>query len=159
MVERTHQTIKDMIRSQTIESKADLEDGSWKGVLNAVRFAMRATLHTTMRATPMQLVYGRDAIHNIRFEADWQYIKRRQQQVICQNNKRENARHVPHTYNVGNQVMVEQPQHRKYGQPKFKGPFTVDCVNDNGTLRLSVPKGHSILYETWNIRNLHPYTA
>ena len=128
MVERMHQSIKNMICSQNIESKANLEDGSWKGVLNAVRFAMQATLHTTMRATPMQLVYGCDAIHNIHFEANWQYIKHRQRQVICQNNERENACRVPHTYNVGDQVMVEQPQHRKYGQPKYKGPFTVDRV-------------------------------
>jgi hypothetical protein len=76
--------IKNMIRSQTITCKQDLEDGSWKGVLSAVRFAMRATLHTTMRATPMQLVYGRDTIHNIRFEADWQYITAQRQRVIRQ---------------------------------------------------------------------------
>jgi transposase InsO family protein len=44
MVERSHQTIKNMIRSQTITCKQDLEDGSWKGVLSAMRFAMRATL-------------------------------------------------------------------------------------------------------------------
>jgi hypothetical protein len=80
-----------MIKSQTITSQNDLEDGEWKGVLSAVRFAMCATLHTTMRATPMQLVYGRNAIHNISFEADWQYIKLRWQQVIRRNNERENA--------------------------------------------------------------------
>ena len=86
MVEHTHQTIKNMICSQSIQTNADLQDGSWKGVLNAVCFAMQATLHTTMRATPMQLVYGQDDIHNIQFEADWQHIKNRQQQVIRQNN-------------------------------------------------------------------------
>ena len=157
MVERSHQTIRNMIRSQNIQSKEDLENGSWIGVLNAVRFAMRATLHTTMRATPMQLVYGRDSIHNIRFEADWQYIKARKQHVIRKNNERENANRIPHTYSVGERVMVSQPQHRKYGNPKFKGPFTVDSVNDNGTLRLRVPKGAGAVYETWNIRNIHPY--
>ena len=148
-----------MIRSQTIESKADLEDGSWKGVLNAVRFVMQATLRTTMRATPMQLVYGHNAIHNIRVEADWQYIKRRQQQVIHQNNEHENACRVPHTYNVGDQVMVEQPQHRKYGEPKYKGPVTVDHVNDNDMLHFSIPEGAGTIYKIWNIRNIHPYTA
>jgi transposase InsO family protein len=63
MVEQSHQTIKNMIKSQTITSRDDLENGEWTGVLSAVRFAMRATLHTTMCSTPMQLVYGRDAIH------------------------------------------------------------------------------------------------
>jgi hypothetical protein len=157
MVEQTHQTIRNMIRSQSIASRDDLPDGDWKGVLSAVRFAMRATLHTTMRATPMQLVYGCDAIHNIRFEADWQYIKARRQRVIRHNNERENAKRVPHTYQAGDSVMVDQPQHRKYGEPKFKGPYTVDSVNANGTIRLSVPKGAGTVYETWNIRNIHPY--
>jgi hypothetical protein len=119
---------------------------------------MRATLHTTtMRATPMQLVYGRDAIHNIRFEADWQYIKARQQRVICRNNERENAQRTPHTYLPGQRVMISQHQECKYGIPKYKGPYTVDSVNDNGTLLLSVPKGNGTVYETWNIRNIHPY--
>jgi transposase InsO family protein len=89
MVEPSHQTIiKNMIKSQTITSRDDLENGEWTGVLSAVRFAMHATLHTTMCSTPMQLVYGSDAIHNIRFEADWQYIKARRQQVIRRNNER-----------------------------------------------------------------------
>ena len=66
-----------MIHSQSIQSKAYLEDGTWKSVLNALCFAMQATLHTTMRATPMQIVYGYDTIHNIRFKANLQYIKNR----------------------------------------------------------------------------------
>jgi hypothetical protein len=157
MVERAHQTIKNMIRSQNIQSRDDLEGGTWQGVLNAVAFAMRATLHTTMRATPMQLVFGRDAIHNIGFEADWQYLKERRQRMIRHNNERENARRIPHTYTAGDSVKVLQPQHRKYGQPQYRGPYTVDRVNDNGTLRLRVPKGTGAVYETWNIRNIHPY--
>jgi hypothetical protein len=157
MVERAHQTVKNMIRSQNIQSRADLEDGNWLGTLNAVAFAMRATVHTTNRATPFQLVFGRDAIHNIGFEADWQYLKERRQRMIRHNNERENAKRVPHTYTVGDSVKVEQPQHRKYGTPRYRGPYTVDRVNTNGTLRLRVPKGVGAVYETWNIRNLHPY--
>ena len=157
MVERAHQTIKNMIQSQDIHTRDDLEGGTWTGVLSAVAFAMRATLHTTMRATPMQLVFGRDAIHNIGFEADWQYLKDRRQRMIRHNNERENSRRIPHHYQVGDSVKVLQPQHRKYGQPKYKGPYTVDRVNDNGTVRLRVPKGTGAVYETWNIRNIHPY--
>jgi hypothetical protein len=36
--------------------------------------------------------------------------------------------------------MISQHQERKYGIPKYKGPYTVDSVNDDGTLRLSVPR-------------------
>ena len=55
--------------------------------------------------------------------------------------------------------MVEQPQHRKYGKPKYKGPVKVDQVNDNDILCLSISKGAGTIYETWNIRNIHPYMA
>jgi hypothetical protein len=156
MVEQSHQTIRNMIKSQTITSQDDLENGERTGVLSAVRFAMRATLHTTMRATPMQLVYGRDAIHNIRLEADWQYIKARRQRVICHNNERENVQRTPHTYLMGHWVMISQHQERKYGIPKHKGSYTVDSVNDNGTIRLSVPKGNGMVNKTWNTENIHP---
>jgi hypothetical protein len=136
------------------------QGGNWKGILSAVGFAMRATIHTTMRATPMQLVYGRDAIHNVRFEADWQYIKEPRQKVIVQNNQRENATRKPYTYTVGEQVMIEQHQQRKYGTPRFKGPFTVDRVYDNGTIRVRQDAANGgAVYQTWNIRNIHPYKA
>jgi hypothetical protein len=60
---------------------------SWNGILSATMFALRATYHTTLDATPMQLVFGRDAILNIKFEADCQYIKRRKQKLIHKNNR------------------------------------------------------------------------
>jgi putative ribosome biogenesis GTPase RsgA len=106
----------------------------------------------------MQLVFGRDAIHNVKFQADWQYIKERKQRLINQNNERENAKRTPHDYKVGDQVMIEQYQHRKYGQPKYTGPHEIDHVNDNGTvcLRQSTANGGAV-YHTWNIRNIYPY--
>jgi hypothetical protein len=149
MVERAHQTIHDMIATQNIERKQDLPGGSWAGILSAVAFAMQATIHTTMRAMPMQLVYNRDAIHNIWFEADWQYIKERRQKVIVQNNDR--AR-IPHTYSVGDQVMIEQYQHHKYGSPRYKGPYAVDTVNDNGTIHMRHDTANGgAVYQMWNI--------
>ena len=43
----------------------NLED-PFGGILAAVGFAMRATVHTTTQATPSQLVFNRDAIHNVK---------------------------------------------------------------------------------------------
>ena len=160
MVERAHQTIHNLLATQGIKSREDLPNGTWDGILSAVGFAMRATIHTTTRATPAQLVFGRDAIHNTRFEANWRFIKERRRHVIQQNNERENAKRSPHTYTVGDTVMIEQYQHRKYGQPKYKGPYVVDRVNDNGTVRLRQATANGgTVYQTWNVRNIHPYKA
>ena len=157
MVERAHQTLGYMLNTLQIGQDDNFQD-RWDGILAAVGFAMRATVHSTTRATPMQLVFGRDAIHNVRFQADWKYIKERRQRQIIQNNDRENAGRIPHTYQVGDQVKLEQHQQRKFGTARYSGPHTIDRVNDNGTVRLrhSTANGGAV-YRTWNIRKIHPY--
>ena len=159
MVERAHQTLHNMIRTQRIhELPGGQQDDAWRGMLAAVSFGMRSTVHTTTRATPMQLTFGRDAIHNIRFKADWEYIKRRKQKLIVQNNQRENSKRVDYTYRVGEKVLVTSGFNRKYGEDLYKGPYEVTRVYDNGTVRLSQgTKNGGVVDQTWNIRNLTPY--
>ncbi len=159
ILERVHQTVHNLIRSQGIKDKRDLcPVFGWDGVLSAVRHAVNATVHTTLRATPTQLVFGRDAMLNISFQADWEYIRDRKQKLIVQNNKRENATRVPHTYSVGDKVMVKQLPNRKHGEAQFVGPLTVTKVNDNGTVQLKKASStkDGAVYQTWNVRNLDP---
>ncbi len=158
MVERAHQTLHNQIRSCDIKDKRDLdEEFGWDGILAALRQAMRATVHTTTRATPTQLVFGRDALLNVSFEADWQYIKERKQCLILQNNKRENANRITHQYQVGDHVMVKLDPNRKHGSDRYSGPHNVTQVFDNGTVKLSkVASNGRAVYETWDIRNLTP---
>ena len=121
---------------------------------------MRATVHTTNQATASQLVFGRDAMLNVSFEADWQYIKERKQRMILQNNQRENKTRKEHQYNVGDKVMVEQDPNRKHGENRYEGPYEIVSVNDNGTVRLvyDTPRG-GVVQQTWNIRRVVPYKA
>jgi transposase InsO family protein len=101
MVERAHQTLGIMLRMQNFQRMADINlQDPFSGVLSAVGFAMRTTVHTTTRATPSQLVFNCDAIHNINFKADWNCIKNQKQQLINKNNKRENASCIPYTYQL-----------------------------------------------------------
>ena len=130
IIERIHQVVGDMIRTRDIRSRNDLPDTStpWLGVLSAVRDAVRCIVHTTTQATPTQLAFGRDALLNISFEADWQYIKKRKQHRIIQNNKAENATRREHTYNPGDQVMVKADPSRKLEGERWIGPCTVTQV-------------------------------
>ena len=157
IIERIHQVVGDMLRTRDIRSRDDLDESNpWLGILSAVRQAVRSLVHTTTRATPTQLVFGRDALLNISFEADWQYIKERKQHRIQQNNKRENAARLPHTYQPGDRVMIKQDPNRKFGSPSHTGPHTVTQVYDNGTVKLSKATTSGAVFETWNIRNLVP---
>ena len=155
ILERAHQTLGNMLRTFEIHKDEEINDENINGVLSAILFAMRATVHTTTHATPMQLVFGRDAIMNIQFRADWKYIKERKQKIIEKNNRRENQQRIPHTYKVGDKVLINMTPTSlsKYGISPFAGPFEVKHVNDNGTVVLQMG---SVL-DTWNIRNIKPY--
>ena len=123
-----------MIRTFNVTDKNDLDPRfGFEGILSAVRRGVNATVHTTLRATPTQLVFGRDAILNVNFEADWHYIKERKQKRILQNNKAENKNRKEHTYSIGDKVGIRQDPSRKHGEPHNRGPYTVTKVNDNGT--------------------------
>jgi transposase InsO family protein len=72
ILERVHQTNGNIIQ---MFSKENLdEENPWGGILATKMFAVRATYHTTMQATPMQLVLGCDSILNSKFEANWAFI-------------------------------------------------------------------------------------
>ena len=158
IVERVHQTVHNMIRTCDITDNRDLDpDFGFDGILAAVRAAVNRTVHSTFRATPTQLVFGRDALLNVSFEADWHYIKERKQKRILQNNKRENQSRIDYTYSIGDRVMVKNDPNRKHGEDEYIGPFTVVQVNDNGTLRLrKTANNGGAVEQTWNVRNITP---
>ena len=92
VLERIHQTLGNIIRTFQLQDDPYMDPADpWAGILSAAMFALRATYHTTLQATPAQLVFGRDAILNTVFEANWQLIKERKQKIINLNNAHENA--------------------------------------------------------------------
>ena len=157
IIERVHQTIGNMLRSFSLSKDKDLIDidDPWSGILGAIAFAVRSTVHTTARATPMQLVFGRDAILNVQFRANWKYIKERKARIIRANNIKENKRRIPHQYHVGDAILIKNDQRTKYGADAYDGPFEITEVRDNGTVR--VRKGR--VTDTYNIRMITPYHA
>ena len=66
----------------------------------------------------------RDAILNVSFKANWQYIKDRKQKLILQNNARKNATRIEHTYSIRDKVMVHRNPNRKHGSDKKRGPYS-----------------------------------
>jgi RNase H-like domain found in reverse transcriptase/Integrase zinc binding domain/Reverse transcriptase (RNA-dependent DNA polymerase) len=153
IIERIHQTIGNIIRTFEVQDNYLDEDDPWEGILAATMFAVRATYHTTLQATPAQLVFGRDAILNIRFEANWNYIKEQKQKLIHKNNKAENAKRIPHKYKVGDKVLFREIETAKYGNNPWTGPYIIRQVRTNGSVLLQ--KGAVI--EPINIRLIKPY--
>ena len=155
ILERAHQTISNILRTyQVNNTKLDLDD-PWSGILSAVIFAMRSTVHTTMQATPMQLVFGRDAIMNLMFDANWHLIKLRKQNAINRNDAKENSKRVHHEYKVNDQVLVKHQQSTKFGQNAYNGPWTINKVRDKGTVKIT----KKVFTDVYNLRNITPYNT
>ena len=98
---------------------------------------MQPTVHTTAQATPMQLVFGCDVIMNITFDANWHLIEQHNQNTNNQRNAKENKKQIAHTYKVDDLVLVKNEQSSKCGKDTFYVPWTIQEVQDNGTVKIS----------------------
>ena len=151
IIERVHQVLGNLMRTFELEKNYLDEDDPWAGLLAAAAFAIRSTYHTTLKATPGQLVYGRDMVLNMKHVANWDAITQAKRKMILKNNKRENSKRIPHTYKVGDEVLLDEPAF-KY-ETNHSGPYTLRNVYNNGTV--SIKKG--AILDTVNIRRLTPY--
>ena len=70
------------------------------------------TRELTLQASPPQLVFGRDAILNINYVADWENIRHCKQEQINRNNKRENVHRNNHQYKVGDKILVKRKKNQ-----------------------------------------------
>jgi hypothetical protein len=67
--------VNDSLRSFELENNhenlEEQEDNPFDYFLQSTAWAIRSIYHTTLQATPCQLVFGRDIIHNITFRENW----------------------------------------------------------------------------------------
>ena len=123
------------------------------GILSAMSYGVRGTAHTTARATPMQLVFGRDGVPNVPHLADWKCIQSRKQTEINRNNAKENRKRKTHAHQLNECVLVKNDWTSKYGTTSYKGPCEIVKINDNGTVQIRMDN----VLDTCNIRNMKPH--
>ena len=153
ILERVHQVLGNQLRTFELGKEELPEENPFEPFLTATAYAIRSTYHTTLQATPGQLVFGRDMILPIQFKANWASIALRKQKIINQSNAKENKKRLQHEYKVGDKVLLEkggiQP---KMAAPR-EGPYEITKVSANGTVRIQ--KG--VVTQRVNIRRLTPY--
>ena len=99
IIKQIHQTIGNIIRKFDVSNIVN--NNPWSSILATTIFVVRVTNHTTLQASPLQLVFAREAILNIKHVSDWDHIRQQKQLQINHNNKRENMRRNNHQYKVG----------------------------------------------------------
>ena len=125
----------------------------WGSFLAAAAFAICSTYHTTLKATPAQLIFSQDMILPIKIKANWAMIHQHRQEQMVKNNQKENCACIDHTYKVGDQVLLKKPGKIPKLDVSRTGPYTVTHVYSNGTVRIQ--KG--AISECVNIRCISPF--
>ena len=153
IIERVHQVLGNALRTFELEEQElDMTD-PWSSFLAAAAYAIRSTYHTTLEATPAQMVYGRDMLLPIQFQTDWARLQLKRQKEINKNNTRENSKRITHAYALHDQVLLNKPGIlRKMSSPRT-GPHEVRQVYDNGTIKIR----RGVITERVNIRRVSPY--
>ena len=155
VIERVHQTLHNMLRTFDLQLQRFDPIEPWQGYLSAVAFGIRSTYHTTLKATPAELVYGRDMIFNRSHLPNWDLIRRQKQALIIKNNMRENSNRIKHKYRVGDLVLYHRRTKKKQKHERpYDGPFEILQVYDNGTVML---QRNDRVKQRCNIPLIHPY--
>ena len=155
IIERVHQVLGNSLRSFEL-TKRDLPDeNTWEPFLSATAFAIRSTYHTTLQATPGQLVFGRDMILPLKFKADWAQIQLSKQKRIDESNQRENMKRIDHEYSRGDKVLLKVPGIIPKMELPRKGPYEIVRVYSNGMVDIQIGP----VTQRVNIRRLNPYVG
>ena len=153
MIERVHQVLGNALRSFELEERKLDDTNPWDELLSSIAYAIRSTHHTTLQASPTQLVFGRDMLLPVNFVADWAQIRHQQQPRINQSNKRENATRLVHDYQVGEHVVLATPGLLPKAKRPRTGPYKVTQVHNNGTITIK----DGPVQQRVNIRRVTPY--
>ena len=155
IIERIHGVLGNAIRAYNLgEMELDPID-PWGSIMANIAWAVRSTYHTTIQATPGQLVYGRDMLFDIEYIANWKSIQARKQASIDKNTFQENYRRTDWDYQIGDLVTIKWDEYDIIRKVQYvnEGPYKVTNVYTNGTVRIQ----RGTVNERLNIRRINPF--
>lgn len=153
ILERVHQVIHNMVRTQELKKLVFDAFEPWNQILAQTAFAIRSSYHRILEASPAQLVYQRDMILNIAYYADWATITAQKQRQINKDNAQENKKRVAHDYKVGEKVLIKPDGVQRKYEWQYEGPYEITEVHTNGTVIIQ----RNAFTERINIRRLVPF--
>ena len=153
-IERIHQVIGDIVRTQNLQETYLYDDDPWMGILAAAYFELKYTYHRKKGKSPGQIVFGQDLILPINHISSQRYKRQREQAQIDKDVIRENTTRIDHNYRVGDKLMILTKSAYKY-EALFRGPYEIVPTWTNVTATLQT----GAVTTEINIRNIRPYNT
>ena len=147
-----------MLRTVKFTVKDDRE-GTWETeidtILQAVAWVLRATVGTTVKHAPANLVFNKDMILNNEVKVNQTAIKNQRESKAMKDNQRENNKRKQHTYREGGKCLIIKNKYERSRKldKVAEGPFLILKVYGNGTLKIDRGGYSKVIH----IRRLKPY--
>ena len=122
------------------------------GTLSAVACRICSAIHATTCATPMQLVFGWDAILNVPHMANWKCIQSQKQTEINGNHLNKKCERKECAHQSNKCVLIKNKWSSKCGTTSCKGSCLIVKINDNGTVEMRMDN----VLDTHNVRSIKP---
>ena len=142
-----------MLKTKDVANKIFDALDPWMESLSSIAYAVRCSYHSTLGATPGQLVFGPDMLLNISFKSNYRKIWQQKQKWINYDNLCENTKNIPHDYKVNDYTYVLQDSHYCKLERDKQGPYQITNVYTNGTMWIQ--KGN--VNKHLNIHHLTPH--
>jgi hypothetical protein len=138
--------MENMLRAFELEERYLDKHNPWGDFLQACAYGIRSNYHTTLHASPGQLVFGRGMIHYVPFQENWDRIESDKQKIIEKSNKRENLNRLKYKYKFGDRILLRNPGLQSNLLAPKEGMFTI----------LEVIQ-HGIVQDRVNITHIKPF--
>jgi hypothetical protein len=137
-MECIHQVLGQMLRTADLDMADSVTPNDVDVFLNNhVAWAIRATYHMVLKASPDAAIFEQDMLFDILFVADWHKIGEQWQLLTNCGNQQENNKQIDYNYKVGDKVLViNEGIPRKAESAYGKKPWTITTVHTNGTIRI-----------------------
>ncbi len=153
IIERVHAVIGNMLRTYKLNKFEFDPNDYWSDLLASVAWAIQATYHTVLQASPGQLIFGHNMLLNLNYNAKWKDIQKHHQSLIDKQCETENCHCIDFDWKVDDQALIKVTNiDRKLNSPT-EGPYKVLQVYTNGTVLIQ----RGTVKERINIRWLTPY--
>ena len=96
-----------MLVTKDLDNKLFDHIDPWGETLAYIAWALRASYHHTILATPVQSVFVVYMLFNLASVEDWRVVTAVKQRQVYIDHVRENTRRVTHDYAIGDQFYVE----------------------------------------------------
>jgi hypothetical protein len=156
--ERMHQTVGNILRTLVhVHRPKDYNEATElvDDALATASHTLRAASHSTLKATPGAVAFGRNMLFNIPFQADLYALQQKRQLRIDDNLLRANNKRRSHDYQPGEKVLMIDEQADKL-DAKFIGPYPITKIHTNGNVTLRIKPN---VLRRINIRRIKPYKS